>query len=86
MKPCPKCFLNLSLDRGSFRDPDQVAQVEAAIAGPNFKEVPVGKRFDVVEWDETWHQCLTCGTIYRFVRPDPPFTGVWQITKSPNEP
>lgn len=29
-------------------------------------------------WDERWYRCLHDGSIWRLVRPDPPFRGIFK--------
>lgn len=44
---------------------------------PVLARTPVQKPYLDAGLSESWHECRQCGTVWRLVVPDPPFTGLW---------
>ncbi|WP_338720297.1 hypothetical protein [Devosia sp. XK-2] len=65
-----------------FRSPGEVLRFEAwimeQIAGGTAIKVPVSAPYSVGGFDEEWFQHLDSGEIWRLVKPDFPFTGLFE--------
>ena len=42
--------------------------------------VPVTSRYANVGETENLYRCKTCGSVWRLIEPDPPFSGLWELT------
>jgi hypothetical protein len=77
------CADVVQLRFGMFSNPDEVAKVRETVKTPLFKSTAVEEPFTDCLGREEWYECQRCHSVWRFVPPDPPFTGVWEQVRPP---
>jgi hypothetical protein len=82
MKLC-ECASIVELWFGMFSHPKEVREVRRALKTPLFKSTAVEEQMSDCFVREEWHECQICYGVWRFVPPDPPFTGVWEQVRPP---
>jgi hypothetical protein len=82
VKNC-ECTGIVQLRFGLFAHPDEVDEVCKSLQTPLFKSTAVEERMSDYIPEEEWHECQRCHSVWRFVPPDPPFTGIWEQVRPP---
>jgi hypothetical protein len=78
-----ECASIVELRFGMLSHPEEVRDVRNALKSPLFKSTAVEERMSDYIPEEEWHECQRCHSVWRFVPPDPPFTGIWEQIRPP---
>jgi hypothetical protein len=74
------CFCEIR-NPGSFKNWDDYDQFKQLLnTNQQFEIVPVTSRYANVGETENLYRCKTCGSVWRLIEPDPPFSGLWELT------
>jgi hypothetical protein len=80
-----QCDCNEIYEDSSFPDPADYSRLERNLKSAGFTEVPVETPYQsFTRYKERWFKCGNCGKVWRLVRPDYPFPGVWEAV-DPNQ-
>ena len=76
------CICEIKKSRSQFESADEFYHfVEFIEKNKLFMDVPVKKSYCVSNLDETWYQCVECKNVWRLVKLDPPFEGMWELVE-----
>ena len=75
---------NALLARGLGQPIHRISRPEYAVAELTTRVpdeiVPVTSRYANVGETENLYRCKNCGSVWRLIEPDPPFSGFWELT------